>query len=67
LALCPILGADWEWGSAAGIRRHDDGVRWAISKLEAAGDLAPGLTTIQATGLLSTLCSFEAFAELTTR
>ena len=52
---------------AGGIRRHDDGVRWAISTLEAAGALAPGLTTIQATGLLSTLCSFEAFAELTTR
>lgn len=52
---------------AGGIRRHDDGVRQAISALQAAGALAPGLTTIQATGLLSALCSFEAFAELTTR
>jgi TetR/AcrR family transcriptional regulator, regulator of cefoperazone and chloramphenicol sensitivity len=52
---------------AEGTRRHDDGVRWVISKLEAAGALAPGLTTIQAVGLLSTLCSVEAFADLTTR
>ena len=52
---------------AGGIQRHDDGIRWTIGKLEATGALAPGLTTIQATGLLSTLCSFEAFAELTTR
>ena len=52
---------------AGGIRRHDDGMRWAINALEAAGALAPSLTAIQATGLLSTLCSFEAFAELTTR
>ncbi len=52
---------------AGGIQRHDDGLRWAINNLQAAGGLAPGLATIQATGLLSTLCSFEAFAELTTR
>ena len=52
---------------AEGTRRHDDGVRWVISKLEAAGALAPGLTTIQAVGLLSTLCSVEAFDDLTTR
>ena len=52
---------------AGGIQRHDDGIRWAINTLEAAGALAPRLATIQATGLLSTLCSFEAFAEFTTR
>ena len=52
---------------AEGTRRHDDGVRWLISKLEAGGALAPGLTTIQAVGLLSTLCSVEAFADLTAR
>jgi AcrR family transcriptional regulator len=52
---------------AEGTRRHDDGVRWLISKLEAAGPLAPGMTTIQAVGLMSTLCSPEAFADLTTR
>src|ERR1700676_4001910 len=52
---------------AEGPRRHDDGVRWLISKLEAGGALAPGLTTIQAVGLLSTLCSVEAFADLTAR
>jgi len=52
---------------AEGTRRHDDAVRWLISKLEAAGALAPGLTTMQAVGLLSTLCSVEAFADLTSR
>jgi TetR/AcrR family transcriptional regulator, regulator of cefoperazone and chloramphenicol sensitivity len=52
---------------AEGMRRHDDGVRWLISRLKAAGALAPGLTTIQAIGLLSTLCSVEAFADLTAR
>ena len=41
-------------------------MRGSISKLEAAGTLAPGLATIQA-GLMSTLCSIEAFADLTTR
>ncbi len=46
---------------------HDDGVRGLISKLEAAGALAPGLATIQAAGLPSTLCSVEAFADLSTR
>lgn len=52
---------------AEGTRRHDDGVRWLISKLKAASALAPGLTTTQAVGLLSTLCSVEAFADLTVR
>jgi AcrR family transcriptional regulator len=52
---------------AEGTRRHDDGVRWLISKLEAAGALAHGMTTIQAVGLLSTLCSVESFADLTAR
>jgi AcrR family transcriptional regulator len=52
---------------AEGTKRHDDGVRGLISKLEAAGALAPGLATIQAAGLMSTLCSIEAFADLTTR
>jgi hypothetical protein len=47
--------------------RHDDGVRGLISKLEAVGALAPGLTAIQAAGLMSTLCSVEAFADLTSR
>ncbi len=52
---------------AEGTRRHDDGVRGLVSKLEAADALAPGLTTTRAAGLLSTLCSVEAFADLTTR
>jgi AcrR family transcriptional regulator len=52
---------------AEGTRRHDDGVRWLISKLEAAGSLAPGVTSVRAAGLMSTLCSPEAFADLTTR
>ena len=52
---------------AEGMRRHDDGMRWLISKLEAAGALAPGLTHTQAVGYLSTLCSVEAFADLTAR
>jgi AcrR family transcriptional regulator len=50
-----------------GTRRHDDGIRWMISKLEAAGALVPGMVTIRAAGLMSTLCSVEAFADLTTR
>jgi AcrR family transcriptional regulator len=52
---------------AEGTRRHDDGMRWMISKLEAAGALVHGLATIRAAGLMSTLCSVEAFADLTTR
>jgi AcrR family transcriptional regulator len=52
---------------AEGTRRHDDGVRWLIGRLKAADALAPGLTTIHAVGLLSTLCSVEAFADLTAR
>src|SRR4029077_1141999 len=52
---------------AEGTRRHDDGVRWLISRLKVAGALAPDLTAIQAVGLVSTLCSVEAFADLTTR
>ena len=52
---------------AEGTKRHDDGVRGLISKLEAAGALAPGVAAIQAAGLMSTLCSVEAFADLTTR
>jgi AcrR family transcriptional regulator len=52
---------------AEGVRRHDDGMRWVISKLDAAGALRPGLTVTQAVGLLSVLCSTEAFADLTTR
>jgi AcrR family transcriptional regulator len=52
---------------AEGTRRHDDGVRWLISKLDAAGALAPSVTTVQAVGLMSTLCSIEAFADLTAR
>jgi hypothetical protein len=50
-----------------GNRRHDDGMRWVIGKLEASGALRPRLEITQATGLLSTLCSVEAFAELSTR
>ena len=38
-----------------------------ISKLQAAGALRPGLTVTRAVGLLSILCSTEAFAALTTR
>lgn len=52
---------------AEGVRRHDDGMRWVISKLDAAGALRPGLAVTQAVGLLSVLCSTEAFADLTTR
>jgi AcrR family transcriptional regulator len=52
---------------AVGTKRHDDGVRGLVSKLEAAGALAPGLSAIQAAGLMSTLCSVEAFADLTAR
>ena len=52
---------------AEGNRRHDEGMRWVIGKLEAAGALRPGLEITQAVGLLSTLCSTEAFADLTTR
>jgi AcrR family transcriptional regulator len=50
-----------------GDQRHDDGMRWVISKLQAADALRAGLTTTHAVGLLSTLCSTEAFADLTTR
>jgi AcrR family transcriptional regulator len=52
---------------AEGVRRHDDGMRWVIGKVDAAGALRPGLAVTQAVGLLSVLCSTEAFADLTTR
>ena len=52
---------------AEGTKRHDDGVRGLIGKLEATGALAPGLAASQAAGLMSTLCSVEAFADLTAR
>jgi hypothetical protein len=48
------IGAALAGVYAEGTRRHDDGVRGLISRLEAAGALAQGLTTIQAVGLLST-------------
>jgi TetR/AcrR family transcriptional regulator, regulator of cefoperazone and chloramphenicol sensitivity len=52
---------------AEGTRRHDDGIRSVIDRLQAAGALRPELDPAQAVGLLSTLCSVEAFAELTRR
>ncbi len=52
---------------AEGTRRHDSGIRMVIDKLHAAGVLRADLELRQAVGLFSTLCSFEAFAELTTR
>jgi AcrR family transcriptional regulator len=52
---------------AEGTRRHDEGMRWVIDKLETAEALRPGLERAQATGLLSTLCSTEAFADLISR
>jgi TetR/AcrR family transcriptional regulator, regulator of cefoperazone and chloramphenicol sensitivity len=50
-----------------GTRRHDDGIRSVIDRLQAAGALRADLEPAQAVGLLSTLCSVEAFAELTRR
>jgi AcrR family transcriptional regulator len=52
---------------AEGTGRHDDRMRWVISKLQAGGALRPSLAVAQAIGLLSALCSTEAFADLTTR
>ena len=50
---------------AEGTRRHDAGVRVVIGRLQAAGALRRDLEPAHAIGLLSTLCSVEAFAELT--
>jgi AcrR family transcriptional regulator len=50
-----------------GTRRYDDSMRNLVSKLKASGALRPGLTTAYAAGLLSVLCSTEAFTGLTTR
>ena len=52
---------------AEGTRRHDSGIRMVVDRLHSAGVLRPELELTQAAGLFSTLCSFEAFAELTTR
>jgi len=52
---------------AEGTRRYDDGMRSLVGKLKADGALRPGLTNAQAAGLLSVLCSTEAFTGLTTR
>jgi AcrR family transcriptional regulator len=52
---------------AEGTRRYDDGMRKLAGKLKADSALRPGLTGAQAAGLLSVLCSTEAFAGLTTR
>jgi AcrR family transcriptional regulator len=52
---------------AEGTRRYDDGMRQLAAKLKAAGALRPGLDVAQAAGLLSVLCSTEAFTGLTTR
>jgi AcrR family transcriptional regulator len=52
---------------AEGTRRHDDGMRMVVRRLGAAGALRGDLGTAQAVGLLSTLCSPEAVAELTAR
>jgi AcrR family transcriptional regulator len=50
-----------------GTRRHDDGIRSLIDRLQAADALRADLEPAQAVGLLSTLCSVEAFADLTRR
>jgi AcrR family transcriptional regulator len=52
---------------AEGTRRYDDSMRHLTAKLQAAGALRPGLDVAQAAGLLSVLCSTEAFTGLTTR
>jgi len=52
---------------AEGTRRHDAGIRSVIDRLQVAGALRPELEPAQAVGLLSTLCSVEAFGELTRR
>src|SRR5579859_403041 len=52
---------------AEGTRRHDDGIRSVIDRLQATEALRPELEPAQAVGLLSSLCSAEAFAELTRR
>jgi TetR/AcrR family transcriptional regulator, regulator of cefoperazone and chloramphenicol sensitivity len=50
-----------------GTRRYDDGMRKLAGKLKACGALRSGLTTAHAAGLLSVLCSTEAFTGLTAR
>lgn len=52
---------------AEGTRRHDEGMRWVVEKIDVARGLRPELDRKQAVGLLSTLCSIEAFADLTGR
>jgi AcrR family transcriptional regulator len=52
---------------AEGTRRHDDGMRSVIDRLQAAGALRADLEPAQAVGLLSSLCSAEVFGELTHR
>jgi len=59
----PTLAEVWHEGT----RRYDDGMRNLVSRLKASGALRPGLTIAYAAGLLSVLCSTEAFADLTTR
>jgi AcrR family transcriptional regulator len=62
-AVDATLGKVW----AEGTRRYDDGMRQLAGKLKAAGAMRPGLDVAQAAGLLSVLCSTEAFSGLTTR
>ena len=52
---------------AEGTRRHEAGIRSAIDRLQAAGALRPEIELSRAVGLMSTLCSVEAFADLTRR
>jgi hypothetical protein len=52
---------------AEGTRRYDDGMRQLTRKLKADGALRPDLDDARAAGLLSVLCSTEAFTGLTTR
>jgi TetR/AcrR family transcriptional regulator, regulator of cefoperazone and chloramphenicol sensitivity len=52
---------------AEGTRRYDDGMRQLVAKLKAHGALRPGLADRQAAGMLSVLCSTEAFTGVTTR
>ena len=52
---------------AEGTRRYDDGMRQLTGKLQASDALRSGLDDAHAAGLLSVLCSTEAFTALTTR
>jgi AcrR family transcriptional regulator len=52
---------------AEGTRRYDEGMRQLAGKLRVHGALRPDLDAVQAAGLLSVLCSTEAFTAVTAR